>query len=439
MRNKSAKAVEEVIACVIDYGTFTALADKLAETMQKVYYYSPAEKEYKSIQDAMMGFGLKRVIKLEDFFDPDVFDTIDLFIFPDIGYGGLQRHLVSLGKAVWGSMGADELELYRDFFIQTLKEVGLPIAKSKTIQGLTALGNYLKNVDNKWIKINCFRDNMETWYHLNYIHSARRLENLAIIFGGAKEQVTFVVQNVIDSDMECGYDGWCINGQYPSKSFQGYEKKNELYLGSLLQDKDLPEEIQFVNERMAPVLEEYGYKNWWATEIRVSKGVPYFIDPTARHPGQSGEHQWETCLNLADVIWQGANDIIIEPKFGWAFAAEATVHYDAMSCNPAVAAEWKTLEIPKNIQRWFKPYHYCIVDGIYQFMPEKNDEVGVIIGVGDSIKEAIDKLKKHLDIFDELPVYANIAGFVDLLESIKEAAKQGIKFADNLPEPGSVL
>ncbi len=439
MRNKSAKAVEEVIACVIDYGTFTALADKLAETMKTVYYYTPCEQEYKNVQDYMNGEGMAHAVKITDFFDPDIFKTIDLFIFPDIGYGGLQRHLVSLGKAVWGSMGADELELYRDFFIQTLKEVGLPTVKSKTIHGLTALGKYLKEVNNKWIKINCYRANMETWHHLNYEHSVRKLEGLAIIFGGTKEQITFVVQDEIESDVECGYDGWCINGQFPQSTFQGYEKKNELYLAALTKNSELPKEILYVNERMAPVLAEYDYKNWWATEIRVSKGVPYFIDPTARHPGQSGEHFWETCLNLADIIWQGANNNIITPIYGWPFAAEATLHYDAMSDNTAIGEEWMTLDIPKNVRRWFKPYHYCIIDGIYHFAPSKKGEVGVIIGVGDTVKETIDQIKKHLKTMDALPVYAITAGFVDLLESIKEAEKSGINFADKIPSPKSIL
>ena len=40
---------------------------------------------------------------------------------------------------------------------------------------------------------------------------------------------------------------------------------------------------------------------------------------------------------------------------------------------------------------------------------------------------------------DALPVYAKTAGFVDLLESIKEAEKNGIKFADKIPDPKSIL
>lgn len=262
---------------------------------------------------------------------------------------------------------------------------------------------------------------------------------MAVIFGGAKEQVTFVVQDEIESDMELGYDGWTVDGKFPAKSFQGYEKKNELYLGSLLASKDLPKEITYINEKMAPILKKYQYRNWWATEIRVAKGVPYFIDPTARHPGQTGEHQWETCSNLAEVIWLGAHGELINPIFEYNFAAEATLHYEGGSDNEAIAQEWKILDIPKSVKTWFKPYHYCIVDGIYNFLPSDKDEVGVMLGVGNSIEEAIKHLKKNIDAMKELPVYAKLGGFKDLIESILEAKKHGIKFADKIPDPKTII
>src|SRR5262249_501608 len=153
--------------------------------------------------------------------------------------------------------------------------------------------------------------------------------------------VVFVVQDDIESDMELGYDGWCIDGEYPPFSFQGYEKKNQLYLGSVMSLDDLPDEIKVVNDAMSVVLERYGYRGWWATEMRVYAGVPYFIDPTPRHPGQTGEHQLETIKNLADVIWQGANGRIVEPEFEWRFAAEATLHYETASKDEAADKEWK--------------------------------------------------------------------------------------------------
>ena len=288
------KDIHDVVCCTIDYGTFLSVAEKLGETCKTSYYHSPFQTEYQDVRNCVKGGGLDLVQRLDEFLDPDVLDTIDLFVFPDIGFGGLQRHLRSIGKAVWGHMGADSLELFRTKFLDVLEEVGLPIAPSERIVGLSALAEYLKKNDKKWVKINRFRGNMETWHHKDYAHSQRTLDGLAVIFGGAKEQIVFVVQDEIESDVECGYDlPWCIDGEFPVQSFQGYEKKNELYLGSVIADAELPDEIKVVNKAMAPILKDFGYRCWWATEIRVADGVPYFIDPTPRMPGQTGEHQLE--------------------------------------------------------------------------------------------------------------------------------------------------
>jgi hypothetical protein len=439
------KDVHDVVACCIDYGTFISVADRLGQEMKKVYYYSPYETEYQTIRDCVQGTGLGTVERLDDIFDPDIFDTIDLFVFPDIGFGSLQRHIRSLGKAVWGHMGADELELYRDYFIEVLKKVGLPTIHTEKIVGLSALADYLKEHDNVWVKCDRFRGNMETWKSKNYRESIRTLDSLAVIFGGAKELVTFMVQDHIKTKMEAGYDGWCIDGQFPPESFQGYEKKNELYLGSALKWDDLPEEIRTVNEAMAPVLKSYGYRCWWATEIRIGEDdKPYFIDPTPRMPGQTGEHQLETCENLSEVIWAGANGIIVPPKFTWKFAAEATIHWQSNTKDSAISEEWKTADFPPEVRRWLKLYHYCILPNgesgdDYNFVAEDTDEIGVVLGVGDDTEEAIQHLKENFAKLKDLPVHIEDAGFVELIDSIKEAEKHGMPFGGKLPKPEAVL
>lgn len=433
------KQVEEVTACVVDYGTFLSVAEKLAETMQRVYYHSPFQTEYQDVRNCVKGGGLDLVQRLDEFLDPDVLDTIDLFVFPDIGFGGLQRHLRSIGKAVWGHMGADELELFRAKFLDVLDEVGLPKVHSEKIKGLTALAAYLKENEKKWVKINRFRGNMETWHHRSYPYSERKLDSLAVTFGGAKDQVVFIVQDEIESDMECGYDGWCVDGEFPESSFQGYEAKNELYLGSVISQADLPDEIKDVNRAMAPILKGYGYRCWWATEIRVKDGVPYFIDPTPRMAGQTEEHQIETCTNFADVIWSGANGDLVKPQFKWKFAAEATLHYDLESDDDAVSEEWKILDVPTEVAKWVKLYSYCKIDGLYHMPLEGTDEVGVVLGVGDSTEGALENLQDHLEALKELPVHANVAGFASLLKSIEEAEKEGITFGGKIPKPESIV
>lgn len=434
------KPVEDVTACVVDYGTFGSIAEKLAETMKRVYYYSPYETEYQDIRDYIRGYGAGLAQKLDEPLDPEILPSIDLFVFPDIGFGGLQRHLKGLGKAVWGHMGATELELDRDLFLDVLEEVGLPTIHSEKIVGLNALAEHLKDNTDKWIKLNRFRGNMDTWHHIDFQHSERTLDSLAVILGGAKDNVVFVVQDNIESDMEGGYDGWCIDGKFPEYCFQGYEKKNELYLAAVEANEDLPDEIKVVNEAMAPVLLSYGYRGWWATEIRIKDGVPYFIDPTPRMPGQSGEHHLETCSNLPDVIWQGANGRMVQPIFRWEFAAEATLHYESNTKDPTIIDEWKTLRIPPQVERWVKLYHYCKLDGLYHFGGRNSDEVGVVIGGGDSCKASIDDLSDHLKMLKDLPLHAETSGFVDLLKSIEEAEKNGIKFGSGeIPKPESII
>lgn len=433
------KPIEEITACIVDAGTFVPLADMMARRVKRCLYYSPFEQEYLSIERCVIGDGCEAFERCDDFLEPDTLKEIDLFLFPDIGFGGLQRHLESLGKLVWGSRGASDLELFRTRFLDVIAKAGLPVVSSTKIRGLTALAEHLKSADDKWVKINRYRDNMETWHHIDYEHSRRELERLALCFGPMQDKVVFVVQDAINSEedspvLEVGYDGWAVDGQFPPASYQGYEKKNQLYLGSRLDAKELPEAVTFVNERMAPVLADYGYRNFWATEIRIKENVPYFIDPTARMAGQTMEHLLETCSNLADVIYQGAAGNLIAPEFTAPFAAEATLHYTAEN------EGWKTLCVPESVARWVKLYRYCCIDGIYQFPPHKSDELGVIVGNGETIEEAVEALKEHFAEIENEPVSIELAGFADLIEQIKEAEAEGVEFSDKpLPKPEIAL
>jgi hypothetical protein len=317
--------------------------------------------------------------------------------------------------------------------------MGLSIVNTATVKGVTALAQHLKGVEDKWIKINRFRDNCETWHHQDWEHSRFKLDELAGTFGGLKEHVIFVIQDAIKSEdgqevVEIGYDGWTVNGEFPGCSFQGFESKNELYLGSLLEYEDLPEQVRAVNEAMAPTLARYGYRNFIATELRIKGDETYFIDPTMRMPGQTGEHLLETCSNLADVIWKGANGELIRPEFTHRFAAEATVHYTAGSDG------WKVLRIPDEARRCFKGYHYCESDGLYHFPPHKTDEVGVIIGQGNTIEASIEDLKANFELLEGEPVKIELAAFAGLIKEINASEELGLEFTEQpIPEPSIVI
>ena len=429
------KSAKEVTACVRDYGYFISLAEKLAQTYKKVYYSSPVDSEYRDIKTRVFGEGIPNVERLDNPFDPKCFNDIDLFIYPDVGFSEEQLHLRELGKAVWGAFDATDFELYRTLFLEFIEELKLPCAPYVICNGLTELQEHLADVKDKWIKVDEFRGNMETWHHIDYEHSEPQLTRMALVFGGAKEEITFIVQDAIPTKIELGYDGWTVDGKYPSACFQGYEKKNELYLGSLQKYGDMPKQTQEINEAISPRLKEMGYRCWMATEIRVKDGKPFFTDPTFRMPGQTGEQLLETCENLPDVVWYGANGILLEPKYKYKYAVSATMHYCAQ-----VGDEWGIISVPKEIKQWVKPCHYGFIDGRYHFPPDNANDLGVVLGCGDSIIEALKHLRQNIDKMKNEPISFELDGFFDLLSAIRKAQKQGMKFSDDkIPTDEEIL
>ena len=248
------KPVSDTVCCVVDYGSFTSLAVKLAETCKRVYYHRPINQEYRKAWDFALGEGVPGIETVESFINPEIVSECDWWIFPDIGYGGEQRYLRSIQKPVFGSMGADVLERLRSKFVRTIKELSLPLPHSEIITGLDNLDSYLKEHDDKWVKIDQFRGDQETFYHQDYEHSLEILASLRLKWLGIHNWIVFVVQDNLPDAQEIGYDGGNIDGQFPESSFQGYEKKNELYLGAMTMYEDLPDEIKYVNEAFAPVL-----------------------------------------------------------------------------------------------------------------------------------------------------------------------------------------
>ena len=411
----------------MDYGTFLPLAETLSQTYKRVLYHSPFEQEYRNVHDCIIGTGIEGIERCDEYLEPSLVSDIDLLIVPDIGYSSLQQYFKSIGKAVWGSMGASDLELYRTRFISLLDELKLPSVPSVKLTGISSLRSHLKEVQDKWIKINRFRDNMETWQHHDYAQSKPYLDELESDLAGVSEYVVFIVQDNLPDAIEVGYDGFSVDGEYPGQSFQGYEKKNELYIGALLKAGNLPEEILSINHALSPVLREYSYRNFIATEIRIVDGTPYFIDPTMRLAGQTMEHQLESCTNLADLIWHGANGNLIEPVFTHHFAAEATLHYTG------ACTESRCLVIPESVRKWVKCYGYYVVDDATWFTPRKNDEIGVVLGLGDSVEDAIQHLHDNLDLLKDCPVSAHTEGFIELAEQINDAEAEGITFSEQKP------
>lgn len=397
------KETSEVTFCVLDHNLFLPLALRLAREAKRVLYWTPTEKGFPLINDGVIGRGFDEIERCDDFFP--LLDEIDCFCCPDIQHAGLQLHLESIGKNVWGSRYGDSLELERVKFLNTLKEIGLPEVPFRSIIGLDELREYLKEHDDKFIKISRWRGTMETWHHVNYKTSEPMLDMLSVRFGAVKNAIPFVVCDPIETDIELGYDGFCIDGQFPETcALSGYEYKDKGYITSVVPYSDLPSEVTVVNDAMAPLLKDFRYKNFFSTEIRVKDGQSYYIDPCQRCPSPATEAQLELYENLGDIIWHGSQGELIEPITSAKFAVEAVM------CMKADKTMWRTLEVPESIKQWVKIGSCCYIDGQYAIPPDGggDDEIGWMLGIGDTIQEAIDHLKENVELLGDCRVHVNV-------------------------------
>lgn len=428
------KDTQDVVACVVDFGMFMPVALKLSEHYKKVYYSTPVEKGFQELGDFVFGEGIPGIERLNDYLAPSVFEEIDLFVFPYILYSGLQEHLESVGKAVWGSKRADELEMYKGKFYRMLQEVGLPIPEYETVRGMKALREYLKEHDDVYVKISRYRGTMDTWHHVSYDFSRTYLDMLAIKLGPFQDEIPFYVIQKIDTPIEGGIDTYCVDGQWPKDAVLGYEKKNECYLATVKPMSDMPKEFTVVNEAISPVLAEYRYRQFFSTEVRVKGDKSYFIDPTCRTASPAGEEMLDLFGNIGDIFWHGAHGELVQPEMTAPFAGEAYLHWTGEK------NEWKSLKVPKGLPAEVKLYGCAELDGIYWWPPDEEEVIGCIVATEDSASQVIESIKETAEGLSDCSVRADIASFADLLKEIEDAEKQGVPFTDEpMPQPAEVL
>lgn len=429
------KPASEVTACVCDKGIFLPVARRLAREFKKVYYWTPTEKAFPTVRD-VIGDGFEEVERVES---PWAAPNVDLFVFPDIGFGPLQIHLdFKREEAVWGARNADQLEIYRGKFLHALSQTELPLPDYHTIYGLTSLKEHLRDLEDKWVKISRYRGDWETLHWRDWAQDESTLDAAALRFGPWKEHITFYVFDPIETEIEDGYDGWCIDGQWPKLSMRGMEAKDRAYLGTFAKYDELPEPVRKVNEEFGPVLAQYGYRQFFSSEVRITKdGQGYFIDPTCRAGSPPSQVMCEMIGNLGDIIWRGAQGECVDPEPVAQFGVQGllTVKNDRRN-------QWAVFELPPELDQWVKCGFANRIDGriVIAPDPENHDkDIGWVVAIGDSIQEAIDSLKEKVE---QLPdgLCCEYTALADLLKEAETAKKQDVPLTDQpIPKPETVI
>lgn len=391
------KKTSESVALIYDYGTLVSLALRLSKDFKKVYYFNPYKKDYNKSSELQVGDGFDEIEWVMNFWD--VYDKIDLFIFPQILDGDLQEKIVKDGKLAWGSREAERMEIDRWGFIEYMKKLGMPVPESKLIKGIDALRTELyKDDKEKWVKLDSNeRGNIETFRYIE--PEATELSILLPLekdLGSYRDEIQFIVQAPVEAITETGYDGFVIDGKFPETALLGIEVKDMGYIGGVRAYKDLPEGVRYVNEKLAPALKAYGMRGNISTEIReTADGKHYMIDPTMRFPYPPSNIMMEMWENMAECIYKGAAGTLVEPIYKALFGVEVIMYSDYAK------EEHYKLIVPDAIREFVKqPYAYkSRKTGSIIVVPQStaNTNVGSVIAYADTLEAAIDLVKERAD------------------------------------------
>lgn len=428
------KDLSDITVCVVDSGLFFQAARRMAEECRQVIYWSPDCRGFKSLRQGVIGYGFEKIRRVKEFYP--FLDEIDLFLFPDSDLAGLQGHLSNLGKLVWGSRRGQVFEQDRQLFLETLAEIGLEVPPHHVCHGLDELRDYLKDREDKYIKISYWRGDMETFHWRNWKMDEGHLDWLAVRFGPFKRDIDFLVFDKIETDLELGGDLYSIDGALPSLMLNGIEGKDKSYLAAVTKAEHMPEEIKGVIEAFRPKLVQTNYRNQLSLEVRVKGDTSWWIDATQRGGMPSSNSQWLLWKNWPQIVWHGANGILLEPEPAAEFSIEVMI-----TSKGGDGETWDVAEVPAEIERWCRFSNCAYRDGCYVFPPDdiRSQDLGWLAAIGNTPREVLDAAKEHADLLPD-GLNADVEALADVIKEVESAMEQGIPFTDEeMPKPAEVL
>lgn len=412
---------DNISFAVFDFGLFLPFAERLASFGHKVGYFVPWETSFADGRELVLGDGIEGIHRIK-YWD-DEFSDYSCLVFPDCICGDLQAYYRRQGFRTWGSAKGANLELLRWRTKERFKELGLPVNECHRVKGTKALREFFKEHETKdgwFVKISSLRGLGETWFARNYAEAKGIIDEFDSKNGGLAYLIHFIIEAAIPDANEVGYDGFCIDGQFPAESFYGYEIKDKAYFGKLSKYEDLPDEVKAVNDALSDDLKASQYRNWLSTELRNE----FCIDLTCRHASPAGEVLIHAIENLPEVIWEGAEGRLVEPQYSHKYGAQLIM------TSEWAEEHWEMVSFPEELREWVKLYNHARVDDQGEigmadyFVPQiaKMRQLGSVIALADDPQEAVDTCKERAEQIKGFDVEVDSDALDKALEEMEEVS-----------------
>jgi hypothetical protein len=390
-------------------------AIRLGRDLAKVYYYTPWQKGWPVYEDVALGEGMENITRENNFFKR--LDEVDLVMFTDIGLGDLAQWLRRKGHRVFGAAGAEELELNRFLLQEKLKEFGLPTKHTELVRGTDNLRLYIQKHPGKWIKMNIFRGNANTFYAKSVGAIDQKLCKLEFEMGPHAQTLPFMVCDPIEG-IETGMDGFFGLHGFVYPTLWGF-MQDTTYLGKYSWNPPLV--IGSNMAQLTPLLTSYSYKGPISTEVRTADGLKgYLTDLTCRFASPLAVIHTEGIKNYTEVICQLADGMepVIEPR----------AKYVGCALLPTQEPEktWTHLDLGSADRSKVKLMRAAKYKGEYYAV--KGEENGfIIIGLGNSLQAVIDSIQETGAKVSASELQKEPLGHLNKhLEDLKEAEEMGI-------------
>lgn len=415
------KPLSQLTVMVRDQGQFCEIACRIGRDVAKVYYCSAREGEFPTMSDYMVGYGMEG-LEVVDSIWPYI-DRCDLFVYPDLYYGAEQDYLRHLGKPVWGAGLGEDLELDRLLLKKILQEKGMPVNDFEMVKGMEKLRAFLKANEDVYVKMSKFRGSFESLHAKTYKEIAPALDEFAHELGAFQEIAEFICEAPIPDAAEIGYDGYTVDGQFPSTTLAGIEIKDRAYVGAIKTYASLPSQIKDTNAALVDAFKQTMYRGPFSTEVRVPKDKkPYLIDFTARYPSPPNQLQ-QKFSNFTEIIWQGANGVIVNPITEAKFGALCIITSDFATKN------WQPVEFPKEIRDSVKLNNPVKVKDTYYVVPQPVElcQIGAVCSDWwPTMEQAIEQVKELAKQVSGYGISIPTEAFDDAEKEIEKSKAMGV-------------
>ena len=400
---------------VYDGGLYPHIAEALSnDGKNTVYYHTPWDTKDAHYKDYIVGKGFKHLQKV--LYPEDYWERADCIVFFDSVGNSLCNQLRKIypDKSIWGAGLGSRLENDRVLLKEWCTELKLPVNKYSVIKGLDKLREHLKTNKDKYIKVNIFRGDMESFYSPDYDNAESILDELAVTLGSDKNDYEFIVEDKIDTEVEAGADVFFNGAEFLSPMFCGYELHKNLYVAHVCDE--LPSPLMETLDAFTPLLRKMNYRGALSTEEKVvSSKEHYFIDACCRLPNPLSALYPAMIDNWDEMVYTIGKGEYIEPQVRHKYVGAFGL------CSLAAKDSYVKVNIKKGHENDVR-YQMATGRGDKFYSVPGWDVVAILVAGGNTVDEVLEKLKdnaKHVDahFLDKDPIQG--------IDMIKDVIRKG--------------